>query len=80
MSAVALAFSDRALSRSDIDHDGGWVHIRNKVTHDEITYRPKDKTDRKLPLEGAQVLAILDEFAAQTGRQGYVLPVPPVKS
>jgi integrase len=68
------------LEWADIDAEGGWVHIRNKRTHDGIRYRPKDKTDRKLPLEGRHVHEVLDQLAARTGRQGYLLPLPKVKS
>ncbi|MEE9297339.1 MAG: tyrosine-type recombinase/integrase [Phycisphaerae bacterium] len=63
----------------DIDDVGGWLHIRNKRTHDGIDYKPKDKTDRKMPLEGRAVAKILEVFADRSGRAGYVLPLPQVK-
>jgi integrase len=68
------------LEWTDIDEPGGWVRIRNKITHDGILYRPKDKTDRKLPLLDASVLAVLNELAQRAGRTGYVLPYSNVKS
>jgi integrase len=68
------------LEWSDIDFEGGWMHVRNKVTHDGVRYCPKDKTDRKIPLEGQRVLTVLEELAIRTGQQGYILPLPQVKS
>lgn len=68
------------LEWSDIDFVGGWVKIRNKVTHDGRKYRPKDKTDRKFPLEGEHVHTALRALADLTGRSGYVLPLGRVKS
>lgn len=68
------------LEWSDIDRASGWVHVRNKITHDGMAYRPKDKTDRKLPLEGRQVLAAIDELATRSSKQGFVLPLGRVKS
>jgi integrase len=81
LASWGLRISELAmLEWSDIDHVGAWVHIRNKVTHDGITYRPKDKTDRKLPLEGEPVALALDYFAEQTGRTGYVVPLARARS
>jgi len=63
----------------DVDDVGRWLHIRNKRTHDGIDYTPKDKTDRKMPLEGRAVTEILRLYGERGGRSGYVLPLPRVK-
>lgn len=50
---LGLRISEPAmLEWSDVDFDGGWVHIRVKQTHDGIDYSPKDKSDRKVPMNG----------------------------
>lgn len=67
------------LEWADIDEVGRWLHIRNKRTNDGIDYKPKDKTDRKIPIEGRAVTEVLDVFAERAGRFGYVLPLPRVK-
>jgi integrase-like protein len=81
-----LRISELAMLKcSDIDDVGGWLHIRNKRTHDGIDDKPKDKTDRKIPLEGRAIIESLKALAGRTGRTGrtgrigYVLPLPPVK-
>ena len=81
LSSWGLRISELAmLEWTDIDAVGRWVNIQNKVNHDGVKYRPKDKTDRKFPLEGEPVLAALNVLAERTGRQGYVLPLERVKS
>jgi integrase len=76
LASWGLRISELAmLEWTDLDFRDGWVNIRRKVTHDGLEYAPKDKEDRRLPLEGEPVHAALDYFAAQTGRRGYVVPL-----
>jgi integrase len=49
------------LECSDVDLKRGWLHVRTKVTHDGIPWQPKDKTDRKLPLNH-ELQAVLAEL------------------
>ncbi|NLX13223.1 MAG: tyrosine-type recombinase/integrase [Phycisphaerales bacterium] len=66
------------LEFSDIDRRRGWLHVRTKVTHDGIRWTPKDKTDRKLPLN-AELRAVIDELIAEAGGEsvGYIFPGRP---
>ncbi len=66
------------LEWTDVDLDGGWVHIRVKRTHDGVNYSPKDNTDRKIPINGV-VRDVLEQLG-QKRREGYVLPLGTVKS
>ena len=67
------------LEWTDIDLRGGWLKIRNKTTHDGIEYHPKDKTDRRIPINPA-VETVLSEIAAAGSRAGYLIGLPKVKS
>ncbi len=66
------------LEYSDIDLDRGWLHVRTKVTHEGVQWTPKDKTDRKLPLN-VELRAVIDELVAKAGDKvvGYVFPGRP---
>jgi integrase len=66
------------LEWTDIDPRGSWLKIRNKRTHDGIDYHPKDKTDRKVPINPA-VETVLSEIATAGFRAGYLISLPKVK-
>jgi len=68
------------LEWTDIDLADGWVRIRNKVTQDGVRYCPKDRTDRRIPLEDKRVRETLQRLAQQLGRTGYLIPLSGAKS
>jgi len=63
------------LEWSDIDLKNGWLHIRNKTTHDGVAWSPKDNTDRKLPIH-PDLRAILTMLRGERNTPGYVFPGP----
>jgi integrase len=66
------------LEYSDIDLRRGWLHVRTKITCEGRQWTPKDKTDRKLPLN-ADLRAVVDELRAAAGENptGYLFPGTP---
>ena len=79
LAASGLRIDELAhLEYSDIDRDRGWLHVRTKVTHDGVKWMPKDKTDRKLPLND-ELQKVIWEMTAGAGDEpkGYVFPGKP---
>jgi len=77
---TGLRISELAmLEWSDVDLVRKWLHVRSKTTNDGIKYSPKDDTDRQVTIN-AVVEGVLSELATSSGRAGYVLPLPRVKS
>lgn len=80
LAASGLRIDELAhLEASDVDLHRGWLHVRTKVTHDGAHWTPKDKTDRKLPLND-ELRAVINELLADGGSANhYLFPSQPGK-
>ena len=67
------------LEWADIDRTINVLRVRRKVTCDGITFLPKDKTDRAIPINPGLNSALAGLMTAKNP-VGYVLPLPKVKS
>ncbi len=79
LAASGLRIDELAhLEYPDIDLDRGWLHVRTKITGEGRQWTPKDKTDRKLPLN-PELRAVIDELRAAAGENptGYLFPGTP---
>jgi len=64
-----------ALEWADVDLQGWWVHVRAKTTCDGFEWSPKDRTDRRIPIEGdLRELVVNLKVAANGPLAGYVFP------
>ncbi|MEW6252955.1 MAG: site-specific integrase [Planctomycetota bacterium] len=62
LAASGLRIDELAhLEMNDVDLARGWLHVRTKTTHDGMVWSPKDKTDRKVPLN-AELRAVVAEL------------------
>ena len=66
------------LEWSDIDRQLNVLQVRRKITADGQYFLPKDKRDRVIPVSPLVWEALAD--LGDDGRQGYVVPLPRVKS
>jgi integrase len=79
LAASGLRIDELAhLEYSDVDRDRGWLHVRTKITQDGVKWMPKDKTDRKLPLND-ELRKVIGELSTGAGDdpKGYVFSGKP---
>jgi len=79
LAASGLRIDELAhLEYSDVDRDRGWLHVRAKTTQDGVKWMPKDKTDRKLPLND-ELRKVIGELSTGAGDdpKGYLFPGKP---
>ena len=81
LAASGLRIDELAhLELADLDFERGWLQVRTKTTHDGAVWSPKDKTDRKIPLND-ELLAVLAELVPDADRAAsqnrYVFPSTP---
>jgi len=67
------------LAWDDVDFDDKWIHIRSKITPEGRLDRPKDDTDRRVPIN-PDAEAVLRQLGATENQDGFVLPLPNPKN